>query len=140
MCTVFFFSGDVIKSLINKDTIFTSVHIWFPFIFLNAYEQMFSLPHEIWGIMDNDRSYNFALQGAMHQQPLLTNCTYGYWYNFVFVQLTHITGFPHTRENRKKPGNFMSYTPGREMPLKIKKMAKTGRLLKFVLSFLIKHG
>ena len=29
-----------------------------------AYEQMFSLPHEIWGIMDSDGSYNFALQGA----------------------------------------------------------------------------
>ena len=45
-----------------------------------AYEQMFSLPHEIWGIMDSDEPDNFALQGAMHQQPLLTNCTYGYWY------------------------------------------------------------
>ena len=43
-----------------------------------AYEQMFSLPHEIWGIMDSDGSDNFALQGAMHQQPLLTNCAYGY--------------------------------------------------------------
>ena len=51
-----------------------------------------------------------------------------YWYNFVFVQLSHITGFPHTRENRKKPGNFISYTPGREMPLK------------FVLSFLYNFG
>jgi hypothetical protein len=29
-----------------------------------AYEQMFSLPHEIWGIMDSDGSYSFALQGA----------------------------------------------------------------------------
>jgi len=29
-----------------------------------AYEQMFSLPHEIWGIMDIDGLYNFALQGA----------------------------------------------------------------------------
>ena len=29
-----------------------------------AYEQMFSLPHEIWGMMDSDGSDNFALQGA----------------------------------------------------------------------------
>ena len=29
-----------------------------------AYEQMFSLAHEIWGIMDSDGSDNFALQGA----------------------------------------------------------------------------
>ena len=44
---------------------------------------------------------------------------------WLFCQVLSNSGFPHIQEKWEKTRNFISCAPGREMPLKIEKTAKT---------------